>query len=113
VSLDLKRIADLERLMGADVAALLRSLRASMVDAITQIEQALAADELDRATYAAHLCRNDALMVGARDLQRSLADLEAATRAADLDAARRLFARVLELWAPALAELAQLIERSG
>ena len=72
-------------------------------------EAALAGGDLDRATQAAHRCRNDALMVGAKPLQHALTALEAATRDHDLSRAREALEQVRAVW-PATRE--QLTEAS-
>ena len=72
--IDLQRIGELEDALGADAAAIAGSMLQNMTAAIEELEAALAAGELDRATQAAHRCRNDALMLGARELLAALTD---------------------------------------
>ena len=96
--LDLARIAELQDLLGADAGAIVASMLASMTGAIEEVEAALAAAELERATRAAHLCRNDALMLGANDLLQALTALEAATRDFDESRAHDALARVRPVW---------------
>jgi HPt (histidine-containing phosphotransfer) domain-containing protein len=97
---DLSRIADLEAVMGARASAIVATMLRSMSSAIEQVESATAAGELDQATRAAHAARNDALMVGARQLQEALTELEAATRSGDADRARDALERIREVWPP-------------
>jgi HPt (histidine-containing phosphotransfer) domain-containing protein len=104
--IDLGRIGELEEVMGADAEAIVASMLENMTGAIEELEAAFAAGEPDRATQAAHRCRNDALMLGARQLLAALTDLEAATRAGDESDARDAFARVKEIWPPTRDELA-------
>ena len=78
--IDLGRIGELEEVMGTDAAAIVSSMLDNMTTAIDEVEHAIAAGDLDRATGAAHRCRNDALMLGAQPLLTALTDLEAATR---------------------------------
>jgi hypothetical protein len=103
---DLGRIGELEDAMGADAAAIVASTLESMIGAIDELEAALAAGELDRATQAAHRCRNDALMVGARELLAALTELEAATRGSNKSRALVALARVRQVWPPTRDELA-------
>jgi HPt (histidine-containing phosphotransfer) domain-containing protein len=98
VQLDLRRIAELQGLMGTELGEIIASLVQSMSRAIEQLEAALAAGELERAAYAAHQARNDALMVGAAELQRSLADVEATSRESRLELARENMKRLREIW---------------
>ena len=70
--------------MGAEAPAIVSSMLDNMTAAIDEVEHAVGDGDLDRATSAAHRCRNDALMLGARQLLAALTDLEAATRQADV-----------------------------
>jgi hypothetical protein len=105
--LDPKRVAELEDLLGADFGSVLDSLEQSIASALEDAASALAAGDLGATAYAAHRCRNDVLMVGAAELQRQLAELEAAARGGDVDAARTAIARVHELWPHAREQLAR------
>jgi HPt (histidine-containing phosphotransfer) domain-containing protein len=103
---DLSRINELKDLMGSEVGPIVASMLVSMTGAIEEVEAALAAGELDRATRAAHAARNDALMLGAGPLQRALSDLEAATRRLDEAQARVALERLREIWPATRAGLA-------
>jgi HPt (histidine-containing phosphotransfer) domain-containing protein len=103
---DLKRIEELQTVLGADTEKILASMLASMTTAIEQAETALAAGELDGATGPAHRARNDALMLGADQLQAALTELEAATRAYDEARAATALERLREVWPPTRDELA-------
>ena len=103
---DLGRIGELEDVMGADAATILSAMVENMTAAIDELELAMACGDLDGATQAAHRCRNDALMLGARQLLAALTDLEAATRASDETAAGAALGRVRAAWPPTRDELA-------
>jgi HPt (histidine-containing phosphotransfer) domain-containing protein len=102
---DLERIGELEDVMGADASAIVSSMLESMTVAIDEVEQAMAAGQLDRATRAAHRCRNDALMLGARQLLAALTDLEAAARETNEAEAGAALERVRRVWPPTRDEL--------
>ena len=104
--IDLQRIGELEDLMGADAAAIVSSMLDNMTTAIDEVELAMGAGDLERATSAAHRCRNDALMLGARQLLAALTDLEAATRESDEAGAGAALGRVRLVWPPTRDELA-------
>jgi HPt (histidine-containing phosphotransfer) domain-containing protein len=104
-TLDRKRIAELGEVIGADLGRVIDSLCESISAAIDDADAALASGELPRAAYAAHRCRNDALMVGALGLQEALAALEAATRRQELEPAREALDRVREVWPATRDEL--------
>ena len=104
-ALDLERIAELSTLVGSDLEAMLGSLVKSMARSIGELERAIAGADLEEATQAAHRCRNDALIVGARELQTALASLEAHSRDFQLEPARDALEPVRRAWPAARAEL--------
>ena len=103
--IDLGRIGELEDVMGADAVAIVSSMLGNMTAAIEDVEEAVAAGDLDRATGAAHRCRNDALMLGAQRLLTALTDLETATRRWDEAGAGAALERVRLVWPPTRDEL--------
>jgi HPt (histidine-containing phosphotransfer) domain-containing protein len=107
---DVSRISDLESVMGQEAGAIVATMLRSMGSAIEQVESATAAGELDQATRAAHAARNDALMLGARELQEALTELEAASRSWDGDRARVALDRIREVWPPTRDGLAAFVE---
>jgi HPt (histidine-containing phosphotransfer) domain-containing protein len=104
--IDLEQILRLQGVMGSDAAGIVTPMLTSMTESIGEIEDAIAADDLDRMTRAAHRCRNDALALGARPLLKALTELEAAGREYDEGRARQSLMRVHEVWLPTRAELA-------
>jgi HPt (histidine-containing phosphotransfer) domain-containing protein len=104
--IDLEQILRLQGVMGSDVGTIVASVLTSMTDAIEEVENGMAADDLDRVTRAAHRCRNDALALGARPLLKALTDLEAAARDYDGARASRALIRVREVWPLTREELA-------
>ncbi len=104
--IDLEQILRLQGVMGSDAGTIVTSLLTSMIDAVEEVENAMAADDLDRVARAAHRCRNDALALGARPLLKALTDLEAAGREYDGVRARAALERVREVWPPTRDELA-------
>ena len=104
--IDLGRVGELEDVMGSDAPAIVSSMLENMTAAIEELEAAMCAGDLDRATQAAHRCRNDALMLGARQLLTALTDLEAATRASNGSGAADALACVQQVWPPTRDELA-------
>jgi hypothetical protein len=104
---DLRRIAELQDVMGIDTRSIVAPMLRNMTAAIEQLQTAIAAGDLEQATQAAHTCRNDALMLGAGPLRAALTELEAATRDFDADRAQRVFERVSEVWPPTREQLAE------
>ena len=103
--LDLRRIAELQGLMGDGIDGIVGSLVQSMEQAIDRAGAAVAAGELDEAARAAHLCRNDALMVDAKELLRALSELESAARDHRDDATRAALDQVQLVWQTTRREL--------
>jgi HPt (histidine-containing phosphotransfer) domain-containing protein len=98
VELELRRLAQIQEVLGADLPEIVGGMVDSMSTAIAQVEDAMAGDELDRAAKAAHACRNDALMIGARRLLVALTELENAARGGQERLAREQLAEVREAW---------------
>jgi HPt (histidine-containing phosphotransfer) domain-containing protein len=104
---DLERITELEQVMGTDARTIVATMLASMTSAIEEVEAALAAGHLDRVTQAAHRCRNDALMLGAKQLQEALTAIEAATRNHDESRAREALTGLKAVWPATRQQLAE------
>lgn len=105
---DLKRLEELQTVLGADTEKILASMLASMTKAIDLAESALDAGELEEAIAPAHRARNDALMLGAAQLQTVLTELEAATRDCDEARAAAAHERLREVWPATRHELAAI-----
>jgi hypothetical protein len=104
---DLERIAELQDVMRAQPGAIVASMLRNMTAAIDEVEAAFAAGDLDRATQAAHLCRNDALMLSAKPLLDALTALEAATRDHEESRAREALEGLRAVWPPTREQLAE------
>jgi hypothetical protein len=104
---DLNRIAELQEVMGSKPGTIVASMLRNMTAAIDEVEAAFAADDLDRATQAAHLCRNDALMLSAKPLLDALTALEAATRDQDESRAHEALDTLRVVWPATREQLAQ------
>jgi len=105
VHLDRERLAQLESVIGAEVGGVLQFLIQSMSSALEEAARALADGELDRTASAAHRFRNDALIIGAKELQSELSELERTAREGRKQPARNAMARVRELWPATVSEL--------
>jgi HPt (histidine-containing phosphotransfer) domain-containing protein len=112
-ALDRKRIAELGEVIGPDLGRVIESLCESISGAINDADAALVEGELPRAAYAAHRCRNDALMVGALQLQEALAALEEATRRQAATPAREALDRVRAVWPATRDELDRAARGAG
>ncbi|MGA2924460.1 MAG: Hpt domain-containing protein [Solirubrobacteraceae bacterium] len=95
---DLRRLGELQHVLGTDASNILQGLLDSMRGAIDRIEHALAGGDLGEVANAAHVCRNDGLMVGAHELLAVLQTVEQAARAGELAVARAALAPLREVW---------------
>ncbi len=98
MTVDLRRLGELQDVVGADASQILAGLLDSMRSAIEGIEHALAGGDLVDAATAAHVCRNDGLMVGASELLAVLQIVEQAARGGELASARAAFTKLREVW---------------
>jgi HPt (histidine-containing phosphotransfer) domain-containing protein len=104
--IDLEQVIRLQGVMGPDVASIVAPMLAGMIEAIDEIEAAMSAGDLDRVTRAAHRCRNDALVLGARPLLKTLTELETASREYDAARVAEALTHLREVWPPTRDELA-------
>jgi len=105
VELELQRVAELQSVIGATLPEILAGMVISMSTAIDQVEEAMRAGELDRVAKAAHACRNDAMMVGAKQLLAALTEIENAARSGELSLAQRALIAMRETWPETRDEL--------
>jgi hypothetical protein len=110
VELDLTRLDPVVDVLGTTVPELVAGILANLTETITTLEHHLDNDRLELAARAAHTCRNDALLVGARALLSALNGIEQAARRGHADDARAAQLNLNEVWPDtqhALAEIAQ------
>jgi HPt (histidine-containing phosphotransfer) domain-containing protein len=105
VELELERLAQIQEVMGAKLPEIVGGMVATMTTEIDQLEEAMQAGALDRAAKAAHACRNDALMIGARQLLSALTALETAAREGQEELARQQLVALREAWPATRTEL--------
>jgi HPt (histidine-containing phosphotransfer) domain-containing protein len=105
VELEFQRIVQLQEVMGAQLPEIIEGIVQSMSAAIAEVEDALRCGELDRAAKAAHACRNDALMVGAKQLLVALTEIENSARNGQAASAERALLAMRDTWPGTRAEL--------
>lgn len=103
--LDFRRLAELQELLGADVATIVATLLDELDRAIAEVDTGLADGDLHAVALAAHSARNSALMIDARPLLGALAALEAGARAPDPGQTRTARDALLQAWEPLRTEL--------
>jgi HPt (histidine-containing phosphotransfer) domain-containing protein len=108
MDLDLERLGQIRQVMGIELSELVGNMLDSMRVAIEQAELAVADGELDQAAKAAHSCRNDALLLGARQLLVILSELERSAREGDRVRTGRALDGLREVWPPTRDELVRI-----
>ena len=113
VELELQRLAQLEEVMGAKLPEIIGGIVQSLTTAISQLEAAMRAGELDGAAKAAHAARNDALMIGAKQLLVSLTQIETCARDGHADPAEHALIGLRDAWPGTRDELQRVALGSG
>jgi HPt (histidine-containing phosphotransfer) domain-containing protein len=98
VELELERLAQIQEVMGARLPEILGGIIRTLTAAIEQLEDAIGSGELERAAKAAHAARNDALMIGAKQLLEALTDVETSAREGRAEDASHALSRVRDAW---------------
>jgi hypothetical protein len=99
--LDLRRLTELQELLGSDVSEIVATLVREISAATKAIQSGLAEGDLAAAALAAHAARNSALMLDARPMLDALREIETGARDEDLAAARSGLGHLQAVW-PAL-----------
>jgi HPt (histidine-containing phosphotransfer) domain-containing protein len=97
-ALDADRLAQLRVFSQAELHAIAKSALTVIGDQLKRLEGALARTDLSAAADAAHLARNETLLVGARELTDAFADLEHAAREGNCPGARAAARQVNAIW---------------
>lgn len=113
VEVDLSRLDQVVEVLGTSVPEIVAGILASLTEAIDQLHAHLDAGELELAAKAAHACRNDALLVGARPLLSVLNELEQAARHGHLEQARGATLELDDVWQRTREALAQIARPAG
>jgi hypothetical protein len=95
---DLDRLAELQELLGKQLAEIVRTLVHELTVALAAAGAGLDSGDLVAVALAAHAARNSALMIDAQPLLAALSELEMYARNNDLANARLAHHRLLELW---------------
>jgi HPt (histidine-containing phosphotransfer) domain-containing protein len=101
--LDLRRLTELQRVLGSTLPDIIAKLIAELEAAIGQVESAIAAGDPKSAAQAAHAARNSALMLDAQPTLDALGKIETGARAGDLGAAQTGLEDLRAVW-PALRQ---------
>ncbi len=109
IELDLTRLDQVVDVLDTTVPAIVARILTNLTETITTLRGHLDDERLELAARAAHTCRNDALLVGARGLLSALNGIEHAARGGHLHDARAAQLALDEVWPDtrrALAEIA-------
>ena len=113
IELDLTRLDQVVEVLQTTVPEIVAGLLASLTETITALEGHLDHERLELAARAAHTCRNDALLVGARALLNALNEIEQAALGGHLDDARAARLTLDEVWPDTRRALAEIAEPEG
>ncbi|MGH2914830.1 MAG: Hpt domain-containing protein [Solirubrobacteraceae bacterium] len=103
--LDLARLQELPGALGSTLPEIVSVLVSELSRALSDIDDAIAGEDLAAAAHAAHAARNSALMVDARPLLDRLAELERYARRGELPAAVTAHRALGQAWTPLRAGL--------
>jgi HPt (histidine-containing phosphotransfer) domain-containing protein len=98
LELDLTRLARIREVLGVELSELIGGMLDTMHVAIDQAELAMSTGDLEGAAKAAHACRNDALMLGAKELLAALESLEQAARSGNRAGADQALVSLRTIW---------------
>ncbi|MFL5829931.1 MAG: hypothetical protein ACJ76X_08455 [Solirubrobacteraceae bacterium] len=112
VELQLDRLEQIQDVVGSDVPEIVAGMLRTMGDAIAQVERAMAELDLAAVAKAAHAARNDALLVGAKDLLAALTNVEDAARRSAAIEAKAAQSVLREVWPSTRAELSRVASRA-
>jgi len=96
--LDVSRLAELETLLGTELAAIVGTLLTELTSAVEGIERGLETGDLAQVASAAHAARNSALMIDAQPLLRVLSRLESCARNGEREGATAAAGRLRSVW---------------
>jgi HPt (histidine-containing phosphotransfer) domain-containing protein len=98
VQLDAGRLQDLSVFTAAELRPICLGVIGAIAEQLEALDRALAAGQLESAAEAAHSARNEALLVGARELSDAFAALESASRAGHSSGAAKAAELAREVW---------------
>jgi hypothetical protein len=104
--LDVRRLSELEELLGAERSTIVRTLVSELTAAVARIDAGLECGDLAEVASAAHAARNSALMIDAQPVLRVLRELETCARGEDPAGARTARAGLADVWSRLRRELA-------
>jgi HPt (histidine-containing phosphotransfer) domain-containing protein len=107
VQLDAGRLRDLQIFSSSELEEIGRRAIDAISRELDALDRALGDEEFRAAGEAAHRARNEALLVGARELAESFQSVEDAARASQAAAAGQAAATARSLWPPAREAIAQ------
>jgi chemotaxis protein histidine kinase CheA len=111
IELDLSRLDQVVEVLGTTVPQIVAGIVENLTETIGGLQTELDEEDLERVAKAAHTCRNDALLVGAQPLLRTLTELEQAARDGRVGDARAAQATLSEVWPDTREALAEMARR--
>lgn len=96
--LDVSRLSELQKLLGTDVPAIVRTLVNELTTAVARIDEGLETGDLSEVAAAAHAGRNSALMIDAQPVLRELRQIETCARNDEPAGALAARAHLRQVW---------------
>ena len=96
--LDLRRLFELQRVLGTDLAEIVGKLVTDIDRAVDQIDSGMASGDPPAVAHGAHAARNSALMLDAHAMLGALGEIEVHARAGDLGGAADGVERLSSTW---------------
>jgi hypothetical protein len=110
VELDAGRLRDLSVFTRAELRPICLGSIGAIAEQFEALDRALAAGQLESAGEVAHSARNEALLVGARELSDALATLESAAREGESARVQKAAELARELWPETRAAISALAD---
>lgn len=112
VQLDAGRLRDLRIFSENELREIGRRATSTIAAQLEAVDQALARQDLAAAGEAAHRARNEALLMGARELAEALGSIEEAVRSERSSQAREAAGQARALWPPTREAIERATQRA-
>jgi hypothetical protein len=96
--LDLRRLLELQRVLGTDLAEIVGNLVTDIERAVDEIDTGMVSGDSRIVAHGAHAARNSALMLDAQPMLDALGEIEVSARAGDLAGAAGGLERLNSTW---------------
>jgi hypothetical protein len=110
---DLRRLHELQTLLGSELPSIVATLLGELNRAMAEVRSGIDAGDWQSAELGAHSARNSALMLDARPLLAALDDVERATRRGHRPSATAAGAQLRRVWPELRTQLEAAADPAG